>query len=187
MRVTGLIFALDLATACGFAAGRPGETPRSGSVVLKKRDEHRGQALGNLIEWLRREWTDQRPELIVKEAPMPLQAFADRANSEDAVVMTYGLHGVTEAMAARFGIRVEQAHPSTIRKHFTGRGRFGSRDDTKRAVIERARLLKLIPADCSDDNRADAVAAWDWAAATFGQRSASTASLHLFGEVAPRV
>lgn len=35
MRIGGPIFALDLGQRAGFAVGRPGETPRSGTVVLK--------------------------------------------------------------------------------------------------------------------------------------------------------
>lgn len=182
MTVTGPIYALDLATHCGFAVGAPGERPRSGTVVLKQRGGCRGNALGNLIAWLNDEWRSAPPALIVKEAPLPLQAFADRGNSEDAVMMTYGLHGIVEAMAARFALPVRQAHAATIRKHFIGKGRLGSRDETKRAVVARCHLMGLMPRDCRDDNRADALATWDWAAATFGRRAASTEQLYLIGE-----
>jgi hypothetical protein len=182
MQIAGPVFALDLASVCGLAVGRPGDVPRSGSVTLKRRGEPRSVALGNLVEWLRQEWTAARPALIVKEAPLPLQAFADRGNSEDTVVLTYGLHSIVEAMAQRFGIPCEQGHASTIRKHFLGVGRLGSRDETKRAVVQRCHVLGLMPREVSDDNRADALATWDWGCATFARRSPSMERLHLFGE-----
>lgn len=177
-----LIFALDLGQRCGFAASTVGDSPRSGAVRLKKPGEHRAVALGNLVAWLNEEWSRERPTLVVKEAPLPLQAYRDRGNSEAAVLMAYGLHGVVEAMAARFGLRLEQAHPATIRKHFIGKGRMGARKDTKAAVVQRAQLLGFMPKDCFDDDRADAIALYDWAAATHGGRAAKV--LHLFGEVA---
>lgn len=182
MALIGSIFCLDLAQRCGFAAGPVGDIPRSGAVLLKKPGEHRAIALGNLIAWMNTEWSRERPALVVKEAPLPLQAYRDRGNSEAAVLMAYGLHGVVEAMCSRFGLRLEQAHPATIRKHFIGKGRMGARDATKAAVVQRAQLLGFMPKDCFDEDRADAIAVWDWAAAHFGGRAANV--LHLFGEAA---
>jgi hypothetical protein len=175
-----MIFSLDLGTKVGFAFGPAEAVPQSGTVILKRPNEHRSIALSNLMAWLHEEWSRSRPDLVVKEAPMPLQAFRDRGNSEAGVLMAYGLHGIVEAMSRRFGIRLEQAHPSTIRKHFIGRGRLGARSETKGAVIQRCHVLGLMPRDCRDEDRADAIASWDWASATFGQRSAS--KLYLFGE-----
>lgn len=178
--MAGAIFALDLASRTGFAVGRPGAYPRSGTVVLKKKGEHRRIALGNMVAWLNEEWTRERPALVVKEAAFSLQAFRDHANAESTVLMTYGLHGIVEAMAVRFGIRIEEGHPATIRKHFLGKARCGTRAQTKAAVIQRCHVLALMPKISHDADRADALATWDWAAATFGR--ARAAELHLFDE-----
>lgn len=177
--ITGPIFALDLGQRCGFAVGR--STPvRSGTMILKTPSEPRAVAFSNLIAWLNEQWSRERPGLIVKEAPLPLQAFRDRRNSEAGVLMAYGLHGIVEAMGVRFGILVEQAHPATIRKHFVGKGRMGARAETKAAVINRCRVLGYIPRDCVDEDRADALAMWDFAASTHGVMAPTR--LHLFGE-----
>src|SRR5207253_12209 len=102
------------------------------------------------LAWLNDEWSRGRPALIVKEAPLPLQAFRDRANSEAGVLMAHGLHGIVEAMSVRFGLRLEEAHPATVRKHFIGRARLGARAETKVAVVQRCHVLGLLPRDCRD-------------------------------------
>lgn len=184
MKLDGPIFAMDLGTRTGFACGMPGSIPRSGTMLLKQRGDKRSVAFGNLIAWLQAEWTKQRPVIIVKEAALPLQGFKNTGNSEMGARMAYGLHAVVDGMAARFGIYVTDMHPATVRKHFIGSGRMGDRDLTKGAVINRARLLKMIPRDCLDTDRADACALWDYAAAMIGGKAIGASELHLFGEAA---
>lgn len=177
----GCIFALDLGVNTGFAIGGPGDaSPVSGSVALKKAGQERRVALGNMIAWLDAEWRKQRPALVVKEAPLVLGGFGKRKNSQETVLMTYGLHGVVEAMCERFSLRLEDVHNATVRKHFIGRGRMGDRNATKVAVIQRCRLLGYMPKGCVDDNRADALAVWDYAAHVFSR--ARSKKLFLFDE-----
>jgi Holliday junction resolvasome RuvABC endonuclease subunit len=180
MALAGSIFALDLAARTGFAVGPCGELARSGAVALKKPGDAQCIALGNLIAWLDEQWRKERPGLVVKEAALPLQAFRARSNSASSVAMTHKLHGIVEGMAVRFGVSVEEAHPATVRKHFIGRGRMGTREASKAAVIQRCRVLGFIPHDCADADRADAIALWDWAGAKFGSRQGRR--LYLFGE-----
>jgi hypothetical protein len=177
--IDGPIFALDLAIRTGFAVGLVGERPHSISVALKRPDEPRAVALGNLVAWLDSAWRKEKPALVVKEAPLSLQAYRNLGNSEDRVKMDYALHGIVEAMCNRFGITCEQWHVASVRKHFIGRSMLGDRAATKAAVVQRARVLGYIPRDCTDDNRADALALWDFAAARHGRRDPK---LVLFGE-----
>lgn len=176
------ITALDIGTRMGFACGKAGHgtIPRSGAVILKAKGEHPSAAGSNLIAWLQTQWATERPGLLVKEAQLPLQAYKNLGNAAHTVMMTAGLHAIVEAMCVRFGVRFESVADSTIRKHFIGKSRLGDRASTKAAVVQRAHTLKLMPTDCRDDNRADALATWDYAAATFGR--ASGGALVLFGE-----
>lgn len=176
MASAGTIFALDLGTRTGFAFGPIGDVPRSGTVILKDRKEPRAVACGNLIAWLNEKWSVERPTLVVTEAPFSLQAFKDHANAETTVRMTFALHGIVEGMCARYGVEHEEFHPATIRKHFLGVARMGTRAESKRAVVQRCHVIGYMPKDCVDDNRADALATWDYAAAT------RPAKLYLFGE-----
>ncbi len=118
--------------------------------------------------------------MIVNEAAMPLQAFKDRSNSQDAVMAAYGYAAIVEGMAVRFGIYARDLHPATVRKHFVGSGRLGDRATTKRAVVDRCHLLGYFPRECRDDNRGDACAMFDFAAATYGRMMPR--ELHLFNE-----
>jgi hypothetical protein len=179
-----IIFALDLGVKTGYAVGPrdtlppKGKPPHSGAVILKKPNEPPGIAFGNLIHWLADMWERDfaRPDLVVKEAPLQLRGFRTLESAQATVRLTYGLHGVVEGMATRFGIECTDVHDATIRKHFIGRGRMGTRQETKRAVIQRAQVLGYMPPDCADDDMADACALWDYASATVPKK------LFLFGE-----
>jgi hypothetical protein len=180
-----MVWALDLATRTGYAYGEPGRMPTSGALILKKPKEPRAVALGNLLWWLNDKWSERKPDLVVTEAPLTLQAFLLLHSSQDNVRMHHSMHGVVEAMCARFGITGDkkiETYPATYRKHFLGRANFGSREATKWEMVVRARLLGLMPQDSDDEDRADALGLHDWACATHGRKSVSTANLHLFGE-----
>lgn len=176
--MAGAIFALDLASRTGWAKGPVGTAPQSGTTILKQGDEPAAVAFGNLIAWLDEEWKRERPALVVSEAPFSLQAFGKHKNAEATVKMTYGLHSILAGMCHRFSLRLEQVHAATVRKHFIGKGNAGSREETKAVVVHRCHVLSYMPKDCLDDNRADALATWDWAAA----RVQAPKELHFFGE-----
>jgi Holliday junction resolvasome RuvABC endonuclease subunit len=181
------VFALDLGMRTGFACGGAGACPTSGAVVLKQRDEPAGRAGGNLMEWLRRMWMKDRPDIVAIEAPFNLAAFSDKRASDATVRMAFGLTMVVAAMCDRYGIAQPiEAQPSTVRKHFIGRGRIGDRDAMKAAVIRRCHMLKLLPPDSADDDRADAIAIHDWASAHYANRSFGTANLVLFEDIQRR-
>lgn len=180
--VTGLIFCLDLGVACGFAKGRPGDTPISGMVRLKKPTESIDVAFANLIAFLCQQFEAELPALVIKEKMLHLQAFVAMGNGESVVRAHAGYHAIVEGTCVRFGIPWDEVADSTARKHFIGIGRTGDRDETKAAVVARCHALKLMPADCHDDNRADALAIHDWACANFGSRAASISNFQLFDQ-----
>lgn len=178
----GIIMALDMGVNLGVAIGRPGTTPESYSVRLKKPSEEAATAFANLIAFLQVSFAAARPVMLVKEAPLALSAFSVRQNSQATVRMTYSLHGVVEGIASRYGVPWREVHDATARKHFIGKARLGSRKETKRAVVERCRTLGYFGADVNDDNRADACCVFDWASATLFR--ATPGPLRLFGEIA---
>lgn len=165
-RVDGTIMALDIGRLTGWAIGRPGARPESGTVRLAgDKGQTRTVAAGNMIAWLDVTFRKQKPALVMKERAKPLQAFANMGNSQSAVQMTYGLHTVVEGMCARFGVPWHDEDDSRIRKHFLGIGRLGDRKETKLAVIRRCKMLGYVDRVCMDEDRCDALAGWDWACA----------------------
>lgn len=180
-----LLWAFDVGQKFGWASGVPGDArPSSGVWRLKTSAEHPSVAGSNLLHTLNDLWATEKPYMIVKEAPLALQAFKNLGNAAHTVAVTLGLHAIVEAMCVRHGVPFENVHNMTIRKHFTGRGTWGGRDETKRAVVQRCRVLKYVPVDCEDDDRCDALATWDYGAATFGRKRLDNGELYLFGEQA---
>lgn len=171
--------AFDLGRLAGFAIGKPGEIPRSGTEVLAKPHGGFAAQAGHLISFLNREFRDNQPLMVVKEAPFSLAAFSDHRVAEKVVRSAYGLHAIVEGMAHRFDIPCHDAPEATVTKHFTGKGRHGGRANRKRAIIERCHQLGYLDRRCRDDDRADAIAVWDFACAHLARRAPPV--LHMFG------
>lgn len=182
MAITGLIYGLDLGVRSGVTEGCPGATPRAYSVELKKSHEAQSVAFSNLIAFLNQRFTASPPQLLVKEAMLPLEAFRQIGNAEKTVRLHAGMHAVVEGMCDRFGVAWRDVRDGTVRKHFIGKARMGTREETKAAIVARCHLLGLMPRDCWDDNRADSIAVHDWACAVFGRRAASMRELYFFNE-----
>lgn len=174
------ILALDVGRRMGVARGPAGK-PDSFVVVLKAKEEPQDIAGANLIGWLDKNLDGV--DLVFKEAAPHLGGFAAMGNAAHTVAMTLGLHFVIESMCRRHKVPIEGRAASTIRKHFIGKGQLGSRSATKKAVIDRCHLLGILPTNSRDDDRADALANHDFAAAHFARQSPQ--ALHLFGEEKP--
>lgn len=159
-----LIMALDLATVTGYAIGRAGAAPRSGSVRLRAADQERGVAPFNLGCFLRDRFVLERPDLLAVEDMLNPTAHRSAAAVLDQIM----LHGVVEFMARVNRITLRTVHRSTVLKHFTGSGKSRPRAVGKRDVIQRAQAFGLVPPNCRDEDRCDAVAVWDWACASTG-------------------
>lgn len=156
-----LIMALDLATVTGYAIGRAGAAPRSGSVRLRAADQERGVAPFNLGCFLRDRFVLDKPDLLAVEDMLDPTAHRSGSSIVDQVM----LHGVVEFMARANRIALRKVHRSTLLKHFTGSGKPRPRAVGKRDVIQAAQAFGLVPPGCHDEDRCDAVAVWDWACA----------------------
>lgn len=179
-----LLWALDVGSLCGFAFGdcTPGAFPTSGSWRLKGPADHPAVAGSNLLYMLNEHWGAEKPWLVVKEAPIEAAAQLNMGNASHTVGVTNGLHAIVEAMCVRHRVPFDNVHASTIRKHFIGVGTMGNRERTKAEVVKRCRLLKFVPPECADEDRCDACATFDYAAAAYGNTRIPR-ELHLFGEV----
>lgn len=183
------ILSLDLAVRTGWAIGSPGAAPRCDVVRVKNPQqgvETGAEQMGRFIRDMCLIASD-RPELIVYEAPLPVFDSHDERNGErtirrshESIVLPPMLAGAVHSIAACYGIDCFKVFPATIRKHFVGRANLGSRDATKRAVIDRCHLLGYLPRTDRDDNKADALALWDYAMAKWSR--AAPRELHFFGE-----
>jgi hypothetical protein len=178
------ILSLDLAQRTGFADGEPGAPPQeSGAIVLKKPGDPQEVAFRELDRFLRRRFLGPlKPDLVVREAPFNLAAYARYRNGQAQVEMAFGMRAIVLGLCSAFEIRCETADVRTVRKHILSRGvPDGTRDEVKLLVIKRCKLVGLMPKDApDDDDRGDAIAQWCWACDVFGRKQPQ--ELFLFGE-----
>jgi hypothetical protein len=177
------LLALDAATRTGYATGTAGQKPRVGAVRLKKPEEPVQVAWENIGFFLKDMFVLDKPDLIAIEAPM----HPAGQKSPDAVVLQWGVVAVVTFMAKAYDIALREVNAQTVSRHFTGKSRWaaaeGGRKAKKAAAVQRAQVLGYIPADCRDEDMADACAVFDYASHTFA-RVRAPERLVLFGEQA---
>ena len=173
-----VILALDTATVTGWALGEAGKIPASGSVRLKRPQDHRDVAPFNAQCFLRDMWETAQPDLVVIEEFMNPAA----QKSADAISLQLMVYGVVVALCQSYTIPYRAVHRMTIVKHFLGPQRRQQRAELKAKVVGRAILLGYMPRGHTDQNRADACAAFDYGAAYFAR--VPPAELVMFGEEA---
>lgn len=159
------ILFLDLATKTGWARGRAGEKPMSGSIQLASG----GLGPGKLGVWLRDHKREHGlPELIGVEKWLPIRA----SMNDRSVEVALRLNGSVHALAGIYGIPVVEPTVQTIRAAVCGQASAGSREETKAMVCHTMRLLKLLPeGGKDDDDRADAIAGWSYCEAIYGRHA----------------
>lgn len=156
------ILALDIATVTGFARGKVGETPIAGSVRFGRPGASSNAVFGSCLSWLSKELAlEPRPDLLVLEAMLsPLaKVGATQADVRDRLA---GLHGVVRGVAHLRGVyQIAEYSVGDVRQHFIGE-RSLKREQAKRRTVIVCRQLGW---QVADDNAADALALWSFAAA----------------------
>lgn len=181
------ILALDMAMRTGWAFGPAGAKPHSGAIKLRKSsDLPLHVASNNIFHALRDRRILDQIDLVVYEAPLDpqvkFQMASDGRNAQNSasIILPWMLVTAVELFCHLYGYRAETSNRQQVLKHFTGRARWGNRDAAKKAVIDRCHLLGLLPKDCKDDDRADAIAIHDYASQRWGK--AAPRELVMFGE-----
>lgn len=175
-----LIWSFDPGVNLGFAVGRAGGTPLSRTVRLANKKP--GQAFAALAEFFQQEAKLERPDVIVKEAPLTPAAMAQIGMSGDSINLTLGFHAILVLMAYRWNVPMHSETNQTIRKHFIGVGKVGDREATNRAVVSRCWQLGYVPRDVVDWDRCNALAGWDWASAHLARVPPAMLSLYAEGQ-----
>ena len=152
------IIAFDIATVTGWARGRVGGVPTSGTVAFARSTgaSHNaifGNALRTFAQMLEPE---PRPEALVMEALLPAEVLS---NAETRNLLA-GLQGICRGVAHMRGIyNIGTVNVGDVRKHFINE-RACPRDRAKRETIARCKALGWA---VIDDNAADALACWHFA------------------------
>ena len=175
-----LIWSFDPGVNLGFAVGRARTVPLSRTIRLSNKKKLMGERFAAMASFFQEEAKVERPDIVIKEAPLMPAAMAQLGMSSESIRLTLGLHAILEMMAFRWGVPIHEETNQTIRKHFIGVGKLGDRDATNKAVVTRCWQLGYVPRDVVDWDRCNALAGWDWAAAHLAR--VPPALLHLYEE-----
>jgi crossover junction endodeoxyribonuclease RuvC len=159
MAYTGQILALDLAAKTGWAVGRPGGVPLSGSVNVAPIGATLGRTLSGCREWLL-EFVGDKPSIryVVFEAPLNTRWIKSPRRPETERQLIGLVSVVEEALYSKGGYDVREARVADVRIHFLGSNKH-KREEAKRLTIMGCRIRGWNPVD---DNAADALALWDY-------------------------
>lgn len=153
------ILALDIATRSGWAFGRPGEIPSSGSIRLAPSGSSNGAIGRGMLRWLTDFITVNNPDMIYYEVPLDPRHKGGQTTFATARILL-GLPFLVETISEARGVfKLREAGVQDVRKYFVGQAR---PKDKKQAVIARCRELGW---KAEDDNAADALALWSFACA----------------------
>ena len=162
-----LILALDIATRTGFARGRVGELPVSGSINFGRDGSSRNRTdaaiFAAALRWLSQELQPEpRPDLVIMEAMLPPDAARGSTQRGGAPIGSPACRASSKASrtcAASARSRKPQSGISAVTSSAIDRS---SALTAKRTVMERCRALGW---ECADDNAGDALALWSYACA----------------------
>ena len=163
------VLALDIATVSGWARGRVGEIPRTGSKRLGKREDSAAKVFGTALAWFTEMFTaEPRPDLVILEAMLPPEAARGHTTAGTYARLA-GLHALALGLAHQHRIpEIAEATVADVRHHFIGERSF-RRDRAKAAVMDRCQRLGW---EVTSLDAADAAALWSYAASLIDPQQA---------------
>lgn len=158
------VLALDLATRSGFAFGKPGEPPISGSMRFASPGASHEAIFASALRWITTLIKRCEPDLIVWEAPLA-PSFKRGFTNANTTTLLFGLPAVIGAVAFLLGVfDVRKAEARKVRMHFIGAN--PKRVIAKKQTIEQCRARGWA---VDDDNEADALAVWSYMTSLIAQ------------------
>ena len=185
MREGGIVLALDLATAFGWAEGAPGETPRVGSGRFASGGSSHAAVGAGALQWFADRLAIPPKPAVVFVERIGLHSIAGGKSSFDVVYRLLGLAFMLETIAYRRGVYdVRFAKAEDVRLHFVG---------TKNAKGDAGKLLTQRRCDAlgwtwRNPDEADALALWDYGVEQVAPGAGHEAPAGLFkASAAPKV
>lgn len=162
------ILALDLASITGLVIGEAGRVWPARSVTIKTPKHSPEEGAARLGVFLR----DKFEQVWGPVDHIVAEKYLDpsRQHNSTEVLVTQQFVGALHAIAGCYGTPVTLVPPSTVRKMCCGRPHAGSRDETKRMVIDAAIQLGYLEEGSKDHNAADAALVFQWGSWSLAQR-----------------
>ncbi|WP_378952179.1 hypothetical protein [Mesorhizobium sp. ANAO-SY3R2] len=166
------ILFIDAATKFGWARGRPGDCPESGSGRFASEGASQGAVAWGAMRWIAAQIKEFEPDEIVIEAPLPASIVNGKTSLATQEILM-GLPFAVQGMA--FGMnmfRVSVARVAKIRAHFIGSNPKG--DVGKEKTWRKCMALGWISATDEDlsNDRTDALAGWHYACTVISPKHA---------------
>ncbi|RWC91684.1 MAG: hypothetical protein EOS72_03245 [Mesorhizobium sp.] len=157
------ILFIDAASRYGWARGRPGEMPESGSARFAREGASQGAVAWGAMSFIANQVQTYRPDEIVIEAPLPatlVNGKTSLATQEILMGLPFAIQGMAYGLQA---YNVSVARVSKIRTHFIGKNSKG--EIAKPAVWRKCLALGWVSSDDEDlsHDRTDALAGWSYA------------------------
>jgi hypothetical protein len=172
------ILAVDAATQAGLARGRPGDKPRFATVKFSGED--RLAVAASVIRWISRLLTDDPPELVYIEKPMPIGAAISGKSSAKSIIRLNTIYDIIGGACLLKGIKVIGVEVQRARGAFIGEANV-ERDEAKRRSQIMAHLLGW---ESRTLDEADAAALWYWACCCEAPRIAAVVHPGMHAKVA---
>jgi hypothetical protein len=158
------ILAIDGASRFGFAIGRVGERPHSGSRWFAKgQGASHGAIAAGALRWTTEVIQAEKPDVIFWEKPL-LQAMVSGQTTAATAEILIGLPFAVQGMAYLLGVYdFKTVMVSQVRSHFIGKNIKGP--EGKQAVWRKCMALGWINSADEDltEDRTDALALWSYA------------------------
>lgn len=154
------VMGLDVATAYGFAMGKPGEGPLLGHGQFRVAEAVDEAVYFSAFKWANEFFTVHRPSALFVEEPILIVNRGPNRRPENGKTLQrlWTLSGVVRMVAhARSIHRIHTVTADAVRRHFIGMKKALNGDVAKRLVQERCTELGL-PWKTADE--ADAIALW---------------------------
>jgi Holliday junction resolvasome RuvABC endonuclease subunit len=173
--------ALDPGGLCGFATGDFGDVPRWGTH-RGARNASTGETLSSFAGWLRDLLIAETPDFVCFESPYIPVHGAEIPRNAATIRRLHCYSGLIEAVCWRLRIKVYEARPNEICRHFTGHGSWGGREKKKAATV---RMCMTFGWDVAGQiDAADALALWCFAEAVLDPAAAAERRARLGLELA---
>ena len=166
------VLAGDLATTSGFAEGYPGDVPKFSTQHWGgDNDSHLkicSRALGYIARRLADDCTDDRPDVLCIERPMPMGAAIHGKSNAKSIIRLNTIYGIIGAAAICKGIKVIEVDVQQARVVFIGDGQIKGPEAKRRAKG----MCRVLGWPCRNVDEADAASIWHFGCSVVAPRKA---------------
>jgi hypothetical protein len=160
--------ALDLATTTGAVEGCPGEIPKAITLKFGGDGVPHARICANCLDWIALKLTDDPPDLIYIEEPLPVGAAMKGKSNARSIIRLQGLYCIVLAAATLKRIPCEVIDVMRVRTAFIGEPRLKGAEAKRRCK----QMCAMLGWEAKTLDQADGLALWYFACASVAPKLA---------------